>query len=182
MNNKIQKRNCEVSTVLQDTIISGVISGVIASIVFYFLIFAIRPRFIISKKICRKQLGNGKTVHMIKVANITRSILTNIEYSLEYCTDGADDIKKCTVVTPIEKIPIININKYSLRNTDYAVRLSYDIDDATYPLNDTCYFIFTFRAYHSFSNTMKIKKVTYRNGSIQDGIFETGKSTKILSS
>lgn len=165
---------------IQQTIILGIVSSVIASLVFYFLMILIKPRFIISDKICLKCINDDEYDYIIKVANTTHSFITNVTYSLIYCEEGADGLKDIQTLEPL-KVPITNISKYTRKNTDYAVRLTYRLDKSKYPLDDLSYFLFTFQAYHSFSNAMKIKKQLYTKNDLQEGIFETGKSTKILS-
>ena len=56
---------------MQQTIILGILSSTIASIVFYLWMVLIKPRFIISDKICKKRTKDGKIAYMIKVANTT---------------------------------------------------------------------------------------------------------------
>lgn len=164
---------------LQETIILGVISSIIASAVFYLLMVLIKPRFTISNKIS-KIVHHGYTDYIIKVVNTTRSVITNVNYSLQYCVEGQDEIVEVHSVEPFKK-PILNMEKYNKKNTDYAVRITYRIKDGEYELKDNTHFEFTFQANHSFSNSLKIEKKTYRKDSVQEGIFETGKSTKILS-
>lgn len=94
--------------------------------------------------------------------------------------EGEDGLKDIKIIEPY-KPPLTYMNKYSKANTDYAVRITYLIDENQYPLTDASFFMFTFQAYHSFSNAMRIEKRTYRKENVQEGIFETGKSTKILS-
>lgn len=164
---------------VQETILVGIISSVVASMVYYLLMISIKPRFIISDKMS-KTVCNGYTDYMIKVVNTTRSVITNINYSLEYCIEGPDGIIEVQNVKPL-KSPLLNIDKYTKKNTDYAIRLTYRVKDGDFELKDNTYFEFTFQAYHSFSNSLKIKKKIYKTKSVMDGIFETGKSTKILS-
>lgn len=165
---------------IQQTIILGIVSSVIASLVFYLLMILIKPRFIISDKICLKCINDNEYDYIIKVANTTRSFITNATYSLIYCEVGTDGLKDIQTLEPL-KTPITNISKYTRKNTDYAVRLTYRLDKSAYPLDESSYFLFTFQAYHSFSNAMRIKKQIYTKNDLQEGIFETGKSTKILS-
>ena len=82
---------------------------------------------------------------------------------------------------PPLKTGLTTMNKYTRKNTDYAVRLTYRIKKDEISLNNGNYFIFIFQAYHSFSNALKIKKVIFDKNSIRKGFYETGKSTKILS-
>lgn len=164
---------------IQQTIIVGIISSVIASLVFYLLMILIKPRFIIADKICRKKVSDTETDYIIKVVNTTRSFVTNIKYSLIYCVEDDDGIKEVQTIDPL-KTPLANMNKYTRKNTDYAIRLTYRVKDEDYPMNDNSFLMFTFEAYHSFSNAMRIKKKIYFKDSIKDGIYETGRSTKIL--
>lgn len=165
---------------VRQTIIIGIVSSAIASFVFYLWMILIKPRFIISDKICLKRIDEGKTDYIIKIANTTRSFITNISYSLIYCIEGEDGLKDIRTIEPL-KPSITHMNKYTSKNTDYAVRITYRIDEKDYPLNDKAFFMFTFQAYHSFSNAMRITKKIYKRDDLQEGIFETGKSTKILS-
>lgn len=165
---------------MQQTIILGVISSIIVSAMFYFWMILIKPRFIISDKICASKKDDGYTDYMIKIANTTRSFITNVNYSLLYCIEGEDGLKDVRTIKPY-KAPIRYMNKYTKRDTDYAVRITYRITEDEYPLNDSAFFMFIFQANHSFSNAMRIKKNIYHKNDIKCGIFETGKSVKILS-
>lgn len=166
---------------MQQTIIVGIISSIIASVVFYLLMILIKPKFIISDKISCVKVDDDYTDYMIKIVNTTRTVITNVSYSLVYCIEGQDGIIEVHSVKPL-KSPVINIDKYTKKNTDYAVRITYRIKNGEYELKNNTYFDFTFQAYHSFSNAMKIKKQTYEKEALRYGIFETGKSTNILNS
>ena len=148
---------------IRETIIVGIISSIIASIVFYLWMILIKPRFIISDKICIKKTQDSEADYMVKVANTTRSFITNVSYSLLYCVEGEDGLKDICTIDP------------------YKPPITYKIDEEKFPLNENSFFMFTFQAYHSFSNAMKIEKRVFRKSDVQQGIFETGKSTKILS-
>lgn len=165
---------------IQQTIIVGIVSSIIASLVFYSLMIMIKPRFIISDRICLKRVSEDEYDYIIKVANLTRSFITNVNYSLIYCEVREDGLKDIHTIAPL-KPPIMNISKYSAKNTDYAVRLTYRIKNSEYKIDESSYFLFTFQAHHSFSNAMGIQEKIYLKSDLQEGIFETGKSTKILS-
>ena len=164
---------------LEETIILGIISSIIASIVFYLIMIFIKPRFIISDKIGCTKVDNEYVDYVIKIVNTTHAYITNIDYSLLYCIESDDGVVEIKIVEPL-KTPLKNLDKYTKKNTDYAYRITYRIKKEDYPLNENTYFEFTFQANHSFSNAMKIKKSIYRKGSIMSGIFETGKSVKVL--
>lgn len=129
---------------MQQTIILGILSSTIASIVFYLWMVLIKPRFIISDKICKKRTKDGKIAYMIKVANTTHSFITNVSYSLLYCVEGEDGLKDIKIIEPY-KPPLTYMNKYSKANTDYAVRITYLIDENQYPLTDASFLCLHFK-------------------------------------
>ena len=75
---------------IQETVLLGVISSIIASIVFYLLMILIKPKFIISHKMSKTPVDSEYTDYMIKVVNMTRTVITNVSYSLEYCCRTAN--------------------------------------------------------------------------------------------
>ena len=148
---------------VEQTIVIGIISSIIASIVFYLLMILIKPRFVISDKISCIKVDDEYMDYMIKIVNKTRSVITNVNYMLTYCVEGEDGIVEIYTVAPL-KSPIMNIDKYTRKNTDYAVRITYRIRNGEYVLKENTFFDFTFQAYHSFSNAMRIKKqIFYKN-------------------
>lgn len=163
------------------TIIGGVVSGVIASICFTVFLLLIKPKVRISDQICIESIGNDDRVYRIKIVNHTFAMLTNLRYVLHYCKIHGDGINTVTEISP-RKTPLISIDKFSLskRNTDYAVRVSYDIDKEKYPLNDNSKLIFTFMADHALSNTTTCIKKEYFFSDIVEGVFESDKSVKII--
>ena len=78
---------------------------------------------------------------------------------------------------------LVHISKYSRfdEQASCAVRLSYVIDETKYPMMDNTRMIFTILADHAYSNTTACKKIDYRKKDFIEGIFETKKSTQILS-
>lgn len=163
----------------QGAISTGVISGLIASGVFSMFLAMIKPKIKLSKQICLEPISGNKKVYRIKVVNMTLSMLTNLKYSLHYHEMHGDEISTVTEIEPYKK-PIVSISGYSLKNTDYAIRLTYDIDSETYPLNDKSKLVFTFIADHALSGTTKCIKEEYTLNEIKEGIFETGKSVRII--
>ncbi len=164
---------------IEETILLGTVSSVIASLVFYLWMILIKPRFDVSSKISVTDVAPNTVRCKVKVVNRTRAILTNVTYSFAYCIEGRDGIKDYNVIKPAKE-PLTFIKQYQKHDTDYAVRLSFDLDKSKYPLNDNVTLIFTFQASHSFSNSVRIKRVSYRLNDMVDGLFETGLSTNIL--
>lgn len=163
------------------SIFIGVVSGVIASMCYALFMFFIRPKVKISDHICVENAGKPNVTYRIKVVNCTFAMLSDLKYALEYCEMHDDGIKTVTQVAPLKQ-PLISINRYSFRknHTDYAVRLSFDIDPLKYPLNDKCKLVFTFIAKHSFSNTSTCVEKEYYAKDIIEGVFETKRSTQIV--
>lgn len=162
---------------------AGVISGIVASLCFSVFLLLIKPKVRISNEICREKETATSVVYRIKIVNHTYAILTNLKYTLHYCKMRGDGINEIIEIKP-RKTPLISIDKNNLKknNTDYAVRISYDIDLTECPLDDNCKLIFTFIADHSWSNTTKCIRKEYRQSEIIDGVFESDKSVKIIRS
>lgn len=165
---------------IQQTIIIGIVSSIIASLVFYILMILIKPKFIISDKICLAKQDDEYIYYRVKVVNRTRTYITNINYSLAYCEERDDGITDFQIIPRI-KSPLLNLEGYSRDNMDYAVRFTFKVNKKKYELNSNSFFVFTFQANHSFSNAMKIKTKKYRLKDVREGMFETGTSINILS-
>lgn len=157
----------------------GIVSGIVASICFSLFLLLVRPRIKVSSEICKDP--NEENLYRIKVVNRSRFILNNLQYSLHYCIVTGDGIKQVQELKP-RKSPLSYVHGYKKTgSTDYAVRLSFFIDQSIYPF-DNAVLEFGIMANHSLSNTMCCKKVTYTSASIQEGFFETGESMTIIRS
>lgn len=165
---------------MSNQILIGIVSGIVASIFFTMFMLLIRPHVKISSKIAVKR-GKSKSLYKIKVVNLTHWMLTNVKYSLLYCVDYPDRTTDVSTIEPLKK-EFNTINKYSWfdKQASYALRLSYEVDEEKYPLNENARLEFTFLADHSISNTTTCKKVDYSVKDLQEGVFETGKSVNIL--
>lgn len=165
-----------------NNIIIGIISGIISSIIVLLILAYIKPKIKVSDEICAHlDSSSPKYIYKIKVVNLTRSMLTNVHYNLYYCVMHRDDVIDLREVPP-RKGPLTLIDKYNTDNTDFAVRLSYLIDESEYPLTDNSKFQFTIYANHVLTNaSVCIKKEYNKNSIFKEGIFETGASTKTTS-
>lgn len=177
----IQKKMEMISLGLGSSIIIGIVSGIIASVCFAVFLLMVKPKVKISDQICIENAGGADAVYRIKIVNHTFAMLTNLRYVLVYCEMHGDGINTITEIKP-RKSQIISIDRFNLRkdDTDYAVRISYDIDPQKYPLNDRCKLEFTFIADHSLSNTTTCIKKEYLAKDIVAGVFESDKSIKII--
>lgn len=166
---------------LGSSILIGIVSGIIASICFALFLLLIKPKVKVSDQICVENEGENDVVYRIKIVNHTLAMLTNLRYVLFYCEMHGDGINTVTEIKP-RKSQLISIDRFNFRkdDTDYAVRISYDIDPKVYPLNDKCKLIFTFIADHALSNTTTCIKREYYNKDIIAGVFESDRSIKII--
>lgn len=159
-----------------DQLFLGVISGVVASVCFMLSLLFVKPSMDISMELCKDPENDN--LYRIKVINKSRAVLNNVYYTLHYCEDFGDGIKEIQEILP-RKNRMTFFDKYSGKCEDYAVRLSYEIDLNKYPL-DRAELEFNIMACHSLSNTMSCKKQVYTKNSIKEGVFETGKSMRII--
>ena len=160
-------------------IFTGVISSIIATLVYALVSFFIRPNIETSKVMCVTK-ENGEVIYRVKIVNKTRARLMNVFYSLDYCEDTGDDRSFLTDI-PTRKGIVTTIEKCNNKTTDYAVRVSFKIDETKFPLKDNTRFIFTITATHPFSNTSVCKKTVYKKDDIvRDAVFQTGKSMNFL--
>ena len=166
-----------------ESILIGILSGFIASAIFFIVLFLVRPRLKISNDICKRNTNLNEIIHQIKIVNLTRSMLSNLHYSLQYEVSNGDGTSNVTEIKP-SKSCLFYIDKYSRKDKDanYAVRISFDIDETIHKLDNNSCYTFTFYAQHGFSNTTSCIKKKYMKCNIRKGVFETGKSIKIINS
>lgn len=161
------------------TVLLGIFSSFIASLVFAFFMFGIRPRLKIVDKICITK-ENDKTVYRIKVINKTKSDVINLSYTLLYCITGQDDVVEVVSISPI-KTPLTSIRKKEKNKSDHAIRISYCIDEGKYNLDEGNYFLFCIQATHPFSNAVKSESLEFKKASlVRNCGFQTGDSTDII--
>lgn len=158
-----------------EQMISGIISGVCASIIFTVIQFLIKPKCKVSDIICINRNDEGFIMGEIKIANLGKSMLMNVKYSLQYCVDYEDGLSDISEIIP-KKTPINTLSSFSKKNTDYAVRITYEWSEKQYPLNDNSKLIFTLQATHPLSNTSKCIEKVYCAQDLKRGNFEFGRS------
>lgn len=156
--------------------ILSIVSGVVASVVFMLVLLLVKPRIKIAPKMCQDPDENF--IYRIKVTNKSFAVLNNVFYSLHYCVDAGDGIREIVEIPP-RKDRMTFFDKYTRKCDDYAVRLSYEIDLQKFPL-DKGFLEFNIMASHSLSNTVTCKKMVYKADNIQTGVYETGKSMRII--
>lgn len=161
---------------------AGIVSGVIASLLIYLMVYRIRPKILLSNKLCYNPKSN---VLQIKIVNKSNCCLTDVIYHLHFAHRSADGL--CTIDEILPHKPRLEFFEAYSRNdkdANYAVRMSYPLQDEFNPNSDKYsrdgYFIFTCYAKHSVSGTTTFVKQEYQQKDIQCGKFEMELSTRIL--
>lgn len=164
-----------------ESLLIGVVSGIVSSLIIYFLVFKIKPNVKISTQIAKSYDENNNAVYRVKIVNASKFAIYNLRYSLEYCNEGSDGI------IFLESIPsrkgvlnYISKNKKEDTTDKHAVRISYDFNEQKFALDDSSYLRFTFIATHGFTNTTQYIEKNFYKKDIIEGSFETGNSLKIL--
>lgn len=163
-----------------ESAIIGVVSGVVSSSIFFVVMSCIKPRIKVSKLICRS-VENSKVIYRIKVVNLTRAMLTHLQYSLFFYEDDGKMVSNVFKISPAkEMLTHIDAYKGNENYSDYAIRITYEFDEDKFPLNERTKLVFTIFAQHTFSNSVACVKRVYSSQNVEMGKFETGKSTKII--
>ena len=162
------------------SVIVGLISGVVSSLISFVIMYFISPRIIIAPKIAESQEGND-TFYRIKVVNKSRFPLYNVDYCLYYCDEQAEGVITTHRIHSF-KPPLRFISRYSSRDKGhrYAVRITYKIDKTKYPLNDHAFLRITFVATHGFTGTTRCFSTTFTQNDVVNGVFEIGKSPRVV--
>lgn len=164
------------------SLINGVISGVVSSIIIYILVFKVKPKIKISEKIAHDIDEDDNDLYKIKVINKSHFAVFNLSYSLHYCYKQPDGIIHIVEIEPQKSsLCYISPKRCFDKDNKHAVRISYNIDENKYPLDENSYLKFTIIATHSFTNTTSYKEANYNKDDIIGGMFETGNSLKVLS-
>lgn len=169
-------------TEILSSLVTGIISGLIASLMFTIFLFLIKPKVKVAPKIIRLRREDGTYTLKVKVVNHTKAMLTNVKYALYYCDMHQDKISNFIEIPP-RKSPMMFIDKHDRKDEEaqYAVRLSYDIDEGKYPLSKTQRLQFVIMADHSFSNTTTcVKKEYYDKDIVDNGVYQFGDSMLII--
>ena len=162
---------------MMDSIIAGIISGILSSAIIAIALFGIKPKVIISNELCR-DCKDGK--FRIKIVNLSRSNLIDVKYTLHYCRRYSDGIGDFHEIQPSKsRLEFLEAYSSDESYSDYAVRISYNIDDRFELTNNDC-IIFTFYAKHALSGTATFITKEYKASNVKCGHFETGRSTKII--
>lgn len=104
-------------TGISSSLVTGIISGLIASLMFTIFLFLIKPKVKVAPKIVRIRKENGTCTLKVKVVNHTKAMLTNVKYALYYCDMHPDKISNFIEIPP-RKTPMMFIDKYDRKDEE----------------------------------------------------------------
>lgn len=166
-------------------IILSILSGIVSSLVFYLIVFKVKPKIVISDNIALEESEGVNKIARVKVVNRSKFMLINVQYSLYLCTVNYGDKKGkneiCEILPMKERIHTLSKYSCKKKNTmygDYAIRFTYVLKPEYIPKNDDK-LIFVFTSTHSFSNISKCYVKEYSAKNLVYGDFELNESTKI---
>ena len=163
------------------TILVGAISGLVASIIFFVVLYRIKPRIEISDLVTIEKTDEG-TFYRVKVVNKTHAMITNLRYTLYYCKEHQDKLVTMNEI-PSKNVKLVCIAPYSKKDklNEYAVRFKYEVDPNMYPMEEGCKLVFYFLADHAVSNTTVCIRKTYYVDDVRAGVFERADSLNVIS-
>lgn len=166
---------------ISQTLIIGIVSGVIASLLFLLALFFLKPSIQISDKICTNN-EYGKSYYFIKTINKTWWTVYDIKVELSLLQPSPT---KGGIIYKVDKIelrrePPFQIPPYSKKDKDafYAVLFSTESDlDELWTEKTHCLKV-VISARHNFSGFSNIftKEYFSKEHAIHKGKFEFGKS------
>ncbi|MGA2824360.1 MAG: hypothetical protein ABSE72_12640 [Bacteroidales bacterium] len=169
-----------------ESVVIGVLSSLVASLIFLFYLTRVRPKIEISDQVARTISASGKTIYRIKVINKSRVPIINIKTQLHVMrptTVPAGIIYISKDIT-FQQSEIMELSKFDTQDKTaaYAYRFrSYDALDDLWSEDSQSYLRFRIRATHSVSGFTRVFRKDYytRRNSIMYGEFDFGNSMKI---
>jgi hypothetical protein len=142
-----------------ESVVTGVASSLVASSLFLFVLYKLRPKLEISPVIAN-QSKTDEPMFGIKVINKTGFALTNLEFQLTMITPKAvpNGVVLTNTLIPLTKDRIFEIGPYSKKDKDahYALRIGAPTDIFAHCTNESHYLYLTVSAQHSLSGFSKV--------------------------
>lgn len=161
------------------TVTVGIVSSFIASVVFTAISWFVKPRLLVSDKICVTKQQN-EIIYEVKVVNKSHIRLINVDYTLTQCCVSMDGLITIENIPPKKSI-IRVLEPMNKKNTEYALRITFT-EEKEVLLNKSNYIEFVIQATHPITNSSVCKKAIYCSGDTFEGTFESGKSINIVTS
>jgi len=168
------------------SVIIGILSSVIASIIFLTFLTRVRPKIEISNQIAKgKSLTTGDIIYRIKVINKTRHSIINIKAQLHLVTPivvpGGILLK--TKEIPLKRSEVMCLEKFDPKDEQakYAFRfVTYEDIEKSWSDDKRSFLRFRIVATDSISGFSKVFTKDYHTKSlIKEGEFEYGASMEI---
>lgn len=169
---------------MTEAILIGVASSFIASCMFLFALYSIRPKIEIVENIAKDVGLNGKTFYVIKVINRARRAAVDVRAELRLMTYKNVDNGHVVVTQSIKLVQpeIFSIPRYRKGKTGFGYRFSTFEDlDEKWPDDSSSYLSFKIYAKDSLTGFGKVfsKQFRTKNKNIVPGKFSNGESTEI---
>ena len=164
-----------------ESLVIGIVSGIISSILFLIALFFLKPRIKISDKICTNS-EFGKPYYFIKTINKTWWTIYDIKVELSLLQASSTKGGKIYKVDNIKlrRDPPFQIPRFSKKDKDafYAVMFSTEADLDTLWTDNTHSLKVVISARHTLSGFSRIYTKEYfsKEHAIHRGKFEFGKS------
>ena len=162
-------------------IVAGVISGLISSLIFFLILYHVKPRVKVSNEVCLRDIDNQMATLVIKIVNVSKSMLTDVNYDL-YLEKRRDHSNVRIRAIEPRKDKLWFISKFSKKDKDlaYAALISYRINMRDVE-NDSSSLAFVFSGEHSISGRKVCISRNYSKDSfVENGMFHQGKDLKII--
>ena len=169
------------------SILVGVLSSFVASALFLFCLFRVRPKIVISPHIAVTTEPDGKKMYRLKIVNKTIRPIVNIHCRLllSQPKNVPDGIMITSDRIPLKAEHVFEIPRYDIRNKEanYARRFVCDENiEAIWQGQDGSYLKFTVMASDSLSGFSKVftKEFHTKKNCIVEGSHRFGDSLEIL--
>lgn len=142
-----------------ESLLIGVFGSVIASVVFLFALYTLRPKIEFSQYIADQSKGDDP-MYAFKVINRSRWPVTHLEFELTLSTHRSvpGGVVLTNELLPLVKSTIFGIGKFSKKDKDaqYAVRIGAPVDLRSKCVGGGQFLYLTVSAQHSLSGFRKV--------------------------
>lgn len=159
------------------SLLLGVLGSVIASVIFLFALYRLRPEIEFSPHIA-DQSAPDSPMYAFKIINRSSWPATHLEFELTLITPKAvpGGVVLTNDLLPLIKNRVFQLGKYSRKDKDaeYAVRLGAPVDLRAKCASESQYLYLTVSAEHSLSGFRKVFTKHYSPTDVKRGKHEHG--------
>ncbi len=167
---------------IMESVITGIVAGLIASGLFYFFMYRVKPKIVVANELCLNIDKAGKAILQIKVVNKTKSMIMNVGYYLFLDTRHDHDIVNRVEIVPTRENKLNCIEKLDKKDQDaeYAVILSYEIDPTILDEKDNSLSFVIYGSHVVSNTTCCVKKRYSKSDIVKNGMYQRETSLIIL--